>query len=220
MTGGRIWDAAFVAAANVGRVHPGGWDYAFVVLLGDRESIRGPGRAAGRGRTDRGRVAARCDAEGLDRRSGLSRSAMLLAALVVLDRGATAPVAGRGDLLRHWFWPRGRPAWRHPLSRPDSIPGDRRSMRPCGSTWPRSSAWRCCSPGRVPAPGSTTRSRRPSSPRRWPPAACRAPSDTRTPLAGVPCRRSLASLAVLASSLYGVREAERRDRSANGPASS
>jgi hypothetical protein len=34
VTGGRIWDAAFVAAANVGRVHPGGWDRAFIVSVG------------------------------------------------------------------------------------------------------------------------------------------------------------------------------------------
>lgn len=31
-TGGRIWDAAFVAAANVGRVHPGGWLHVGTVL--------------------------------------------------------------------------------------------------------------------------------------------------------------------------------------------
>ena len=36
-TSGRIWEAAFVAAANVGRVHPGGWDFASVVLLGVAE---------------------------------------------------------------------------------------------------------------------------------------------------------------------------------------
>ena len=34
MTGGRIWEAAFVAARDVGRVHPGGWDHVLVVLLG------------------------------------------------------------------------------------------------------------------------------------------------------------------------------------------
>ncbi len=34
MTGGRIWEAAFVAARGVGRVHPGGWDHVSVVLLG------------------------------------------------------------------------------------------------------------------------------------------------------------------------------------------
>ena len=33
-TSGRIWEAAFVAAANVGRVHPGSWDQASVVFLG------------------------------------------------------------------------------------------------------------------------------------------------------------------------------------------
>ncbi len=33
VTGGRIWDAAFVAAANVGRVHPGSWDRAFIVSI-------------------------------------------------------------------------------------------------------------------------------------------------------------------------------------------
>jgi hypothetical protein len=33
MTGGRIWEAAFVAARDVGRVHPGGWDHMSIVLL-------------------------------------------------------------------------------------------------------------------------------------------------------------------------------------------
>jgi hypothetical protein len=33
-TAGRVWEAAFLAAANVGRVHPGGWDVVFVLLLG------------------------------------------------------------------------------------------------------------------------------------------------------------------------------------------
>ncbi len=40
-TSGRIWEAAFVAAANVGRVHPGGWDFASVVLLGVAERSGG-----------------------------------------------------------------------------------------------------------------------------------------------------------------------------------
>ncbi len=34
VTGGRIWEAAFVAAANVGRIHPGGWDHVWLVFLG------------------------------------------------------------------------------------------------------------------------------------------------------------------------------------------
>jgi hypothetical protein len=34
LTAGRVWEAAFVAAANVGRIHPGSWDHVFVVLLG------------------------------------------------------------------------------------------------------------------------------------------------------------------------------------------
>jgi hypothetical protein len=31
-TGGRVWDATFVAAANVGRVHPGGWLHVATVV--------------------------------------------------------------------------------------------------------------------------------------------------------------------------------------------
>ena len=34
VTGGRIWEAAFVAAANVGRIHPGGWDHVWLVFIG------------------------------------------------------------------------------------------------------------------------------------------------------------------------------------------
>jgi hypothetical protein len=34
VTGGRVWDAAFVAAASVGRVHPGTWDHVAIVYLG------------------------------------------------------------------------------------------------------------------------------------------------------------------------------------------
>ena len=34
VTGGRVWDAAVVAAAHVGRVHPGSWDHVFIVSLG------------------------------------------------------------------------------------------------------------------------------------------------------------------------------------------
>jgi hypothetical protein len=32
VTGGRVWEAAFVAAANVGQVHPGGWLHVVTVL--------------------------------------------------------------------------------------------------------------------------------------------------------------------------------------------
>jgi hypothetical protein len=32
VTGGRVWEAAFVAAANVGRVHPGGWLHVGTVV--------------------------------------------------------------------------------------------------------------------------------------------------------------------------------------------
>jgi hypothetical protein len=34
VTGGRIWEAAFVAARDVGRVHPGGWDNLIICCLG------------------------------------------------------------------------------------------------------------------------------------------------------------------------------------------
>ncbi len=34
VSSGRIWEAAFVAAGNVGRVHPGGWDHLQVVSWG------------------------------------------------------------------------------------------------------------------------------------------------------------------------------------------
>ncbi|MHB1558756.1 MAG: hypothetical protein ACYC61_14985 [Isosphaeraceae bacterium] len=34
VTGGRIWEAAVVAASNVSRVHPGSWDSVLVVALG------------------------------------------------------------------------------------------------------------------------------------------------------------------------------------------
>jgi hypothetical protein len=34
VTGGRIWQAAFVAASQVGRVHPGGWGHLSNVLVG------------------------------------------------------------------------------------------------------------------------------------------------------------------------------------------
>lgn len=33
-TGGRVWEAAFVVAAHVGRVHPGDWHRAAIVLMG------------------------------------------------------------------------------------------------------------------------------------------------------------------------------------------
>jgi hypothetical protein len=41
VTGGRVWDAAFVAAANVGRVHPGDRDHVFIVCLGLGERSSG-----------------------------------------------------------------------------------------------------------------------------------------------------------------------------------
>jgi hypothetical protein len=34
VTAGRIWEAAFVAAAHVRRIHPGDWDHVLVVLIG------------------------------------------------------------------------------------------------------------------------------------------------------------------------------------------
>jgi hypothetical protein len=34
VTGGRVWDAVFLAAANVGRVHPGGWYNVLLLSLG------------------------------------------------------------------------------------------------------------------------------------------------------------------------------------------
>ena len=34
VTAGRVWEAAFVGAAHVGRIHPGNWDEVFVVMLG------------------------------------------------------------------------------------------------------------------------------------------------------------------------------------------
>jgi hypothetical protein len=34
VTAGRVWEAAFLAATNLGRVHPGGWDTVSVLLLG------------------------------------------------------------------------------------------------------------------------------------------------------------------------------------------
>jgi hypothetical protein len=34
VTSGRIWESAFVAAANVGRIHPGDWDSVLVVFVG------------------------------------------------------------------------------------------------------------------------------------------------------------------------------------------
>jgi hypothetical protein len=42
ITTGRVWDAAFVAAGNVGRVHPGGWDHVGVVMAGLLNRAIGP----------------------------------------------------------------------------------------------------------------------------------------------------------------------------------
>lgn len=41
VTGGRIWDATFVAASSIGRVHPGSWDTVALLLLGILERSAG-----------------------------------------------------------------------------------------------------------------------------------------------------------------------------------
>jgi hypothetical protein len=41
LTAGRVWQATIVAAAHVGRVHPGDWDHAFLVFLGIVKSSAG-----------------------------------------------------------------------------------------------------------------------------------------------------------------------------------
>jgi hypothetical protein len=42
VTGGRVWDAAFVAAAHVGRVHPGDWDKVLILVFGITNLSAGP----------------------------------------------------------------------------------------------------------------------------------------------------------------------------------
>jgi hypothetical protein len=41
LTAGRVWEATFVAAGNVGRIHPASWDQLFIVLLGMFEASIG-----------------------------------------------------------------------------------------------------------------------------------------------------------------------------------
>ena len=74
VTGGRVWDAAFVAAANVGRVHPGDWDKVLIVFLGIVNRSAGMVALLAAAGLHRGREAARRAA--LDSRPALGTVAI------------------------------------------------------------------------------------------------------------------------------------------------